>query len=76
MANVARSQPVSKDSPSSHPPKNGFLKRQTLAERLGINSDTLLRMWKRGEGPARRRLSPRFDGCTELDLQNYLNSLT
>jgi predicted DNA-binding transcriptional regulator AlpA len=76
MSSVARSQSVGKDDPSSHPPKNGFLKRQTVAERLGVSIWTLARMWNRGEGPPRRRLTPRFDGCTEADLSAYLENLT
>jgi hypothetical protein len=55
--------------------KNAFLRHKTVAERLGISHWTLRRMWRRGQGPARRQLSPRVDGCTELDLQNYLNGM-
>jgi predicted DNA-binding transcriptional regulator AlpA len=76
MSRLARSQPVSNADVSSHPPKNRFLKRSTVAEQLGISHWTLLRMWARGEGPRRRRLSPKFDGCTEADLAAYLETLT
>jgi predicted DNA-binding transcriptional regulator AlpA len=76
MSRLAHSQTVSKDALSSHPPKNRFLKRSTVAEQLGISHWTLLRMWARGEGPRRRRLSPKFDGCTEADLAAYLESLS
>jgi predicted DNA-binding transcriptional regulator AlpA len=76
MSRLARSQTVSKDDASSHPPKNSFLRRQTVAERLGISYWTLRRMWSRGEGPPRRRLSPKCDGCTEADLAAYLETLT
>jgi predicted DNA-binding transcriptional regulator AlpA len=76
MSIVAGSQSVSKDNPSSHQPKNGFLKRRTVAERLGISTFTLVRMLNRGEGPPRRHLGSRLDGCTEADLASYLENLT
>jgi predicted DNA-binding transcriptional regulator AlpA len=76
MSRVTRSQTVSKDGLSNHPPKNIFLRRQTVAERLGISYWTLRRMWERGEGPPRRQLSPKCDGCTEADLAAYLENLT
>jgi hypothetical protein len=76
MSSVARSQSVSNENPPSHPQKNAFLRRQTVAERLGISPFTLVRMWNRGEGPARRWVSPKFDGCTEADLATYLKNLT
>ena len=62
--------------PDSSPKKDSFLRRQTVAERLGITTWTLRRMWERGEGPPRRRLSPKFDGSLESDVNAYLKSLT
>jgi hypothetical protein len=76
MPTVARSQSVSNADVPHNPPKNVFIRRRPLAGRLNISIWTLLRLWGRGEGPPRRHLSPRVDGCTELDLQNYLNNLT
>jgi len=61
--------------PDSSPKKDRFLKRQSVAERLDISIWTLRRMWERGEGPRRRRLSPKFDGCLESDVTAYLESL-
>ena len=80
MPNLSCSQSVSKGD--VHPvhsqtsKADRFLRRQTVAERLGITTWTLTRMWDRGEGPMRRRLSPKFDGCLESDVQDYLKNLT
>jgi hypothetical protein len=54
--------------------RNRFLKRSSVAERLGISPWALRRMWERGEGPPRRQISPRFDGCTEGDLADYFEA--
>ena len=55
--------------------RNRFLRREEVAARLGVSYWTLIRMWKRGEGPTRRKLTPKFDGSTESDVEAYLENL-
>jgi predicted DNA-binding transcriptional regulator AlpA len=76
MPNLPHSKTVS-NAPATDThndiPENRFLRRQTVAERLGCSVWTPTRMWARGEGPQRRKLSPKYDGCTEADLAAYFD---
>jgi predicted DNA-binding transcriptional regulator AlpA len=55
--------------------RNRFLRREEVAARLGVSYWTLIRMWKRGEGPTRRKLTPKIDGSLETDVEAYLDGL-
>jgi predicted DNA-binding transcriptional regulator AlpA len=46
---------------------------KVAAQLLNISLPTLRRMWERGEGPRRLRVSPRRDGCRLKDIAAYLD---
>ena len=51
-----------------------FLKRTGVAALLDIDPKTLAKMWRNGEGPRRRVLGARLDGCTIGDIEDYLEA--
>jgi predicted DNA-binding transcriptional regulator AlpA len=54
--------------------RNQFLKKSDVAARLGMSIHTLKRLWAEGNGPRRRVLSPRVQGCTIGDIEDFLEA--
>jgi predicted DNA-binding transcriptional regulator AlpA len=48
-----------------------LITERTTAEILGISPDTLRRLGRRGEGPTRRRISPRRVGYKVSEVEAY-----
>jgi len=58
------------DSPAVGSPDRLITERLT-AEILGISADTLRRLNRRGEGPTRRKISPRRVGYKVSEVEAY-----
>ena len=50
-----------------------LVSEKTAAELLNISKDTLRRLDKRGEGPKRRKISPRRVGYLLSEIRAYRN---
>jgi predicted DNA-binding transcriptional regulator AlpA len=48
-----------------------LITERTTAEILGISPDTLRRLGRRGEGPTRRKISPRRVGYKVSEVEAY-----
>jgi predicted DNA-binding transcriptional regulator AlpA len=48
-----------------------LITEKTAAEILGISPDTLRRLGRRGEGPKRRKISPRRVGYKISEVEAY-----
>jgi predicted DNA-binding transcriptional regulator AlpA len=54
--------------------RNQFLKAREVAKRLGMSVYTLKGMWAEGKGPRLRILSPRVQGSTVGDVEDFLEA--
>jgi predicted DNA-binding transcriptional regulator AlpA len=57
----------------THIGEDWVLSPKQTAAALSISLPTLHRLWKRGTGPRRRRISPRRVGSTLRDIGAYLD---
>lgn len=60
-----------KDQLSPSVPPDRLISEKTTAEILGISRDTLRRLGIRGEGPQRRKISPRRVGYRFSEVEAY-----
>jgi predicted DNA-binding transcriptional regulator AlpA len=58
------------DSPGGNTPDR-LITERLAAEILGISADTLRRLNRRGEGPTRRKISPRRVGYKVSEVEAY-----
>jgi predicted DNA-binding transcriptional regulator AlpA len=62
-------------SASIHVPDR-IINEKATAEILGISRDTLRRLNRRGEGPTRRKISPRRVGYKFSEVEAYLDGVS
>src|SRR5689334_635564 len=66
-----RRRPQKMDQPAHSGTWDRLISERLAAEILGFSADTLRRLSQRGEGPARRRVSPRRIGYKLSEVEAY-----